>query len=93
MASVCRDYKNANDTIKRLLDSKNPGAAGSLSGLGGVVANNQKDAYGRLAYGNLNMALAPTDRKKPDDAEKAREKLVKVRSWRIVSGRETADYQ
>ena len=43
-------------------------------------ANNHKDSYGKLAYGNLNLALAPSDRKKPEDAERAKEKLLKVSS-------------
>ncbi len=35
--------------------------------------------YGRLAYGNLNLALVPPDRRKPEDSQKAEEKLLKVR--------------
>eukprot|EP00798_Chlamydomonas_sp_ICE-L_P008150 gene8150-1403_t len=57
-----REWKLANDMIKRLLEDR----------------NNAKDSYGHLAYGNLNMAMAPSDRRKDADSKKAEERLVKA---------------
>ena len=75
-----RDYKQAHDTIKRLLEIKPSSDSRAGSSVVPHKDANHKDSYGKLAYGNLNLALAPSDRKKPEDAERAKEKLLKVSS-------------
>jgi RNA polymerase-associated protein CTR9 len=69
-----RDYKSANDMIKMLQDARMQ-AEKRQAASGG---EHKFDSYARIASGNLQLATAPIDRKKPEDAKKAEEKLMKA---------------
>lgn len=69
-----RDYKSASDMIKMLQDARMQ-AEKRQAASGG---EHKFDSYARIASGNLYLATAPMDRKKPEDAKKAEEKLLKA---------------
>lgn len=69
-----RDYKSASEMIKLLQDARMLAEKKQVASGG----EHKFDSYARIANGNLYLATAPIDRKKPEDAKKAEEKLLKA---------------
>ncbi len=79
--ACCACRAQADTYIKRLLNAGKPppAAAAGKDGQPPGAAATGSDAYGQLAYGNLLLASAPSDRRKDADARRAENNLYKVR--------------